>query len=114
MPVGYKLVRRQFLPLAVLYSGAVDFPPKTASKSTLIVEAVVLGEAEGRGKPEKKSWAMKYTHEVNYHSFQWNQKVLKNNNNKKIKLPSTVTGWYTEAYVGLWPLKSSLQKERRK
>lgn len=54
MPVGYKLIVRQFLPLAVLYSGAVDFPPKTASKSTLIVDEVVLGEAEGRGKPEKK------------------------------------------------------------
>lgn len=64
MPVGYKLVIRQFLPFAVLYSGAVDFPPKTASKSTLIVEEVVLGGAEWRGKPEKKSWVMKHTHEV--------------------------------------------------
>lgn len=54
MPVGYELVINQFLPLVVLYSGAADFPPKTASKSTLIVEGVVLGGAEWRGKPEKE------------------------------------------------------------
>jgi len=46
LPVGCKLIIRQLLPPAVLYCGAVDFPPKTASKSTLIAEGVALVGAE--------------------------------------------------------------------